>query len=89
MSPLEFMQRLAALVRWPRLHLIRFQGVLAPDSKLGALVVQQKPETPAQAAPPDECEANCAHHRPMRLSWAKLLKWVVEINMEHCSNCGG
>ena len=26
----------------------------------------------AQAAPPDECEANCAQHRPVRLSWAKL-----------------
>jgi putative transposase len=29
LSPLEFMQRLAALVRRPRLHVIRFHGVLA------------------------------------------------------------
>ncbi|MGH8491355.1 MAG: transposase [Gammaproteobacteria bacterium] len=29
-SPLEFMQRLAALVPRPRLHLICFHGVLAP-----------------------------------------------------------
>jgi hypothetical protein len=29
MSPLEFMQRLAALVPRPRLHLIRFHGVPA------------------------------------------------------------
>ena len=34
MSPLEFMQRLAALVPRPRLHLIRFHGVLAPRSQL-------------------------------------------------------
>jgi len=33
MSPLEFMQRLAALVPRPRLHLIRFHGVLAPNAK--------------------------------------------------------
>jgi hypothetical protein len=33
MSPLEFMQRLAALVPRPRLHLIRFHGVLAPHAK--------------------------------------------------------
>ena len=39
MSPLEFMQRLAALVPRPRLHLIRFHGVLAPTAKLRALVV--------------------------------------------------
>ena len=34
MAPMEFMQRLAALVPRPRLHLIRFQGVLAPNAKL-------------------------------------------------------
>jgi len=33
--------------------------------------------------------SNCAHHRPVRLSWAKLLKRVFEIDMEHCPNCGG
>ena len=39
MSPLEFMQRLAALVPRPRLHLIRFHGAMAPNAKLRALVV--------------------------------------------------
>ena len=34
MSPLELMQRLAALVPRPRLHLIHFHGVLAPHAKL-------------------------------------------------------
>ena len=89
MSPLEFMQRLAALVPRPRLHLIRFHGVLAPNAKLRAQVVPQEPEPPTQATPPVECEARCAHHRPVRPSWAKLLKQVFEIDMEHCPNCGG
>ncbi len=89
MSPLEFMQRLAALVPRPRLHLIRFHGVLAPNAKLRALVVPQVPEAPAQAAKPAECDANCAHHRPVRLSWAKLLKRVFDLDLEHCPNCGG
>ena len=66
---------------------------LAPSStksaKLRALVVPQEPEPPTQAAPPAECEANCAHHRPVRLSWAKLLKRVFELALEHCPNCGG
>jgi hypothetical protein len=43
MSPLEFMQRLAALVPRPRLHLIRFHGVLAPNAKRRSLVVPQVP----------------------------------------------
>ncbi len=33
LEPLEFMERLAALVPRPRLHLIRFHGVLAPNAK--------------------------------------------------------
>ena len=89
MSPLEFMQRLAALVPRPRLHLIRFHGVLAPNAKLRAMVVPQEPEPPAQAAPPAECQASCAHHRPVRLSWARLLKRVFALDLEHCPNCGG
>ena len=32
LTPMEFMQRLAALVPRPRLHLIRFHGVLAPNA---------------------------------------------------------
>ena len=64
-------------------------GVLAPNAKLRALVVPQVPEAPAQAAKPAECDANCAHHRPVLLSWAKLLKRVFELDLEHCPNCGG
>ena len=33
LEPLEFMERLAALVPLPRLHLIRFHGVLTPNAK--------------------------------------------------------
>jgi hypothetical protein len=73
----------------PRLHLIRFHGVLAPNAKLRAQVVPQEPEPPAQVAPPAECQAPSAHHRPVRLSWAKLLKRVFEIDMARCPNCAG
>ena len=101
MSTLEFMQRLAALVPRPRLHLIRFHGVLAPSSTTSAKLrellapqevpqeVPQEPEAPAQEAKPAECEANCAHLRPVRLSWAKLLKRVFDLDLKHCPNCGG
>jgi hypothetical protein len=89
MSPLEFMQRLAAQVPRPRLHLIRFHGVLAPNAKLRALVVPQEPEAPALETKPAECEANCAHHRPVRLIWARLLERVFDLDLEHCPNCGG
>ena len=68
MSPLEFMQRLAALVPRPRLHLIRFHGVLAPNAKLRREIV---PSPPEQATAP-ACDH--AQGAPARLSWARLLK---------------
>ncbi len=88
MSPLEFMQRLAALAPRPRLHLIRFHGVLAPNAKLRAQVVPQQPPVPAQSARPDAGEAMLGH-RPVRPSWVRLLKRVFDLDLEHCPNCGG
>jgi len=92
MSPLEFMQRLAALVPRPRLHLIRFHGVLAPNAKLRSLVVPQglpkDEEVPGVAASGVQCEAETAQVRPGRISWARLLKRVFDIDMQHCPNCG-
>ena len=68
MSPLESMQRLVALVPGPRLHLIRFQGVLAPKAKLRALEVPQMPEPAAQEAKPAKCEATRTGDWPQRLA---------------------
>ena len=93
MSPLEFMQRLAALVPRPRLHLIRFHGALAPNAKLRPLVVPQPPpaqaQTTAEAADTDGCEAGTVQARPHRISWARLLKRVFDIDTQRCPNCGG
>jgi hypothetical protein len=83
MSPLEFMQRLAALVPRPRLHLIRFHGVPAPNAKLRREIV---PTPPEQATDPASDHAQGA---PARVSWARLLKRVFDIDIEHCPNCGG
>jgi hypothetical protein len=92
MSPLEFMQRLAALVPRPRLHLIRFHGVLAPNAKLRSLVVPQGPpkdeEVPGVVASGAQCEAETAQGGPARISWARLLKRVFDIDLQRCPNCG-
>ena len=83
MSPLEFMQRLAALVPRPRLHLIRFHGVLAPNAGLRAAIVPSSTENARE--PADEH----AHGAPARMGWARLLKRVFDIDLEHCPQCGG
>src|SRR3954452_13695494 len=55
MLPLEFMQRLAALVPRPRLHLIRFHGVLAPHAKLRAQMVPSVPVSVPERGPRRKC----------------------------------
>ena len=34
-------------------------------------------------------KSDCAHHRPVRLSWANLLTRAFGLDLEHCPNCGG
>ena len=81
---MEFMQRLAALVPRPRLHLIRFHGVLAPNAKLRSRVVPVLPQQTTQG------EGDCTHEhsKPARMTWARLLKPVFDIDIEQCA-CGG
>lgn len=82
MSPQEFMQRLAALAPRPRLHLIRFHGVLAPNAGLRAAIV------PGPTQKPGEHAAEHAHPSA-RMGWARLLKRVFDIDLQHCPRCGG
>ncbi len=44
MTPLEFMQKLAALIPRPRLNLTRYHGVLAPNAKLRSQIIPQPPD---------------------------------------------
>ena len=83
LEPLEFMQRLAALVPGPRLHLTRFHGVLAPNAKLRSKVVPGNKPAAAHSE-----EQPCAHSAPVRMSWARLLRRVFDIDIKHCE-CGG
>jgi len=87
MAPLEFLQRLAALVPRPRLHLIRFHGVLAPHAALRAQIVPSKPDQ--RSAPAEGTSEATSASTPTRLSWAQLLKRVFDLDMAACVHCGG
>ena len=97
MTPIDFMERLAALVPRPRLHLIRFHGVLAPNAKLRAMVV---PQSPGSACPRHDgrtqrgadaaASAGRADAPALRpgLRWADLMRRVYDIDISTCPNCG-
>ena len=57
--------------------------MLAPNAKLRREIIPRPPE---QATEP-----SCDHTQgaPARMSWARLLKRVFDIDIEHCPNCGG
>ena len=87
MSLLEFMQRLAALVPRSRLRLIHFHGVLAPNARLRSAVVPVTAQTATGHLHEGECAH--AHSAPVRMSWARLLKRVFDLDIEHCKACSG
>jgi len=79
LSPLELLEKLAALVPLPRVHLVRYGGCLAPHSSLrGALT-----PTPRQQGV-DGHEANTG---TPRWSWARLLGRVCDLDMATCPWC--
>lgn len=83
MTQLELMERLAAIVPRPRVHLIRFHGVLAPHYKHRRMIVPKlKPKT-EHPEPEGKTQSNS------RISWARLLARVFDIDVETCPLCGG
>jgi len=79
LSPLELIEKLAALVPLPRQHQVHYGGCLAPHSHVRAALIptlrQQGADEPAgsTAAP--------------NWSWARLLTRVFAIDMERCPVC--
>ncbi|MFN0318088.1 MAG: IS91 family transposase, partial [Burkholderiales bacterium] len=57
--------------------------VLAPNAKWRSEVVPGSQENTSEHA------AEHAQGAPARMSWARLLKRVFDIDIEHCPQCGG
>ncbi len=79
LSPLELLEKLAALVPLPRMHLVRYGGCLAPHSKLRGAITP----TPRQQG----VEASEGRSPSPNWTWARLLKRVFSIDMERCPVC--
>jgi len=92
MDPVSLLCRLAASVPPPRLHTVRYAGVLAPASKLRPRIVPKPPATPANDVEPGALPRSPMPHRPggsHYRPWAELLKRCFAIDVERCARCGG
>jgi hypothetical protein len=87
LTPLELIERLAALIPPPRIHRHRYHGVLAPNAPLRAQVTALARQAPAplpEAAPaPRAPERSPAHYL-----WAVLLARIYELLPWRCVQCG-
>ena len=81
-------EKLAALVPPPRLNLIRYHGVLAPNAADRAAIVPG----PQAEADEETCSGrHCGQSQTStyRRSWATLLARVFRIDVTTCADCGG
>jgi hypothetical protein len=84
-TPLEFIEKLVALVPPPRVHQTVFHGVLAPHARLRPQVTPKpKPTPPARADEEPACHAS----KRRRMDWATLLRRVYAIDILQCPRCG-
>jgi hypothetical protein len=79
LSPLEFLEKLAALVPLPHAHLVRYGGCLAPHSKLREAI---RP-TPRQRGEEGEETPPATPY----WHWARLLSRVFALEMATCPFC--
>jgi putative transposase len=79
LSPLELLEKLAALVPLPHVHLMRYGGCLAPHSHLRGAILP----TPRQQGldGPEACPTS------PRWSWTRLLQRVFDVDMARCPLC--
>ena len=79
-------EKLAALVPPPRLNLIRYPGVLAPNAADRKQIVPGPSEEGHSASGHEE---ESAERRTYRLSWCVLLGRVFQVDVTVCPDCGG
>jgi hypothetical protein len=85
MDPVSLLCRLAASVPPPRLHTVRYAGVLAPASQWRPRIVPQVPqEVPGASDEPGTRERGRAY-RP----WAELLARTFAADVLTCPRCQG
>ncbi len=84
-TPLELIEKLVAIIPKPRIHQIRFHGILAPSATDRERVVPSKVDHQIQ----HEMFEKTPCKKTPRLNWAELLRRTFQIDMNECSICGG
>jgi Putative transposase len=86
-EPIEFMEKLAAIIPRPAVNLLIYHGVLAPHARIRSQVVRYaRPATDPNAP---EIEANPRPRTPGAWRWPALMRRVFALDVLACPRCGG
>ena len=85
-TPHEFIEKLIAIIPQPRIHGVRFHGILASSAEDRKKVVPAALTKPAQG---ELFECHKKKPKPQKTSWAELLKRTFQIDLSKCLVCGG
>jgi len=95
LTPLELIDRLAALIPPPHTHRHRYHGVLAPNATLRTAVTALAREASNDAQQQADCEkegtedtVEAVWRSPARYLWAMLLARIYESAPLACPQCG-
>ena len=89
-EPLELLEKLAALTPRPRINLILYHGVLAPNARWRARVVAEGAVAAATLPTGSPHGEDATAKPPPRYwSWARLMQRAFELDVLACPRCGG
>jgi hypothetical protein len=92
-APMKLLEKLAALTPRPRINLILYHGVLAPNARWRARVVAYGalPGTAATAPNPggDSDDDAASPTPPRHWAWPNLMRRAFDIDVLACPRCGG
>jgi hypothetical protein len=83
LDPLEFLARATSHIPPPRQHQLRYYGAYAPRARSARRLRLAADSEPATVSPRDDSPAV----RARRLTWAQLLRRVLEIEPLACPTC--
>jgi hypothetical protein len=99
-TPMELLERLVPLVPRPRINLVVYHGILAPNAPWRSAVVARaaapesprtagEPTAPLSAEPTPPGEFRRPRARPRYRAWAELMRQAFATDVLACPRCGG
>ena len=87
-EPIEFMEKLAAIIPRPAVILVLYHGVLAPHARWRSHIVRYGRPAPDVNAREREASPRAAG-TPGAGTWAALMRRVFDLDVLACPRCGG